>query len=121
LVAAVALRPGHADPAAFTHTPAELAVDTRRLHVLGVEGAGVDFLTQESAHFLAQLFSDLGEANRFELKHIALNGKKSVPTAHRVRHACRACQARLPIGLRCQSLRARTACATCRCAGGARA
>ncbi len=69
LVAAMLLRPGHAEPAAR----ADLAGEFRRVGVFAVrlvrvEGAGGDFLGEEGAHFLAQLlaFRAAGGSDRNE-------------------------------------------------------
>ena len=67
LLAAIFLRPGHAEPA----LGADPAGKFRRVGVFAVglvriEGAGGDFLGEEGAHFLAQLLALLGQADRIE-------------------------------------------------------
>src|SRR3984885_2421217 len=68
-MAAIFLRPGHAEPAAL----ADPAGKFRRVGVFAVglvriEGAGGDFLGEEGAHFLAQLFAFGRQADRIETK-----------------------------------------------------
>jgi len=67
LVAAIFLRPGHAEPAAG----ADLARELRHVGVLAVglerrEGAGGDFLGEEGAHLLAKLLTFFRQADRIE-------------------------------------------------------
>ncbi len=66
-MAAIFLRPGHAEPAAL----ADPAGKFRRVGVLAVglvriEGAGGDFVGEELAHFLAQFLAFGRQADRIE-------------------------------------------------------
>src|SRR6201999_1127642 len=69
LVAAIFLRPGHADPAAL----ADLARKRGHVGVLAAwlerrEGTGGNLLREEGAHLLAKLLAFLREADRIETK-----------------------------------------------------
>ncbi|MGY2914950.1 hypothetical protein ACVWYP_000580 [Bradyrhizobium sp. USDA 3262] len=68
-LAAIFLRPGHAEPA----LGADAAGEFRRVIVLavrrvGIESAGGDFLGEEGAHLLAELLALFRQADRIETK-----------------------------------------------------
>src|SRR5580704_13884417 len=75
LVAAILLRPGHADPAALT----DLARERRHVGVLAVrlerrESAGGDFLREEGAYLFTKLLAFLRQADRIETKGCGHDG-----------------------------------------------
>src|SRR5205085_397506 len=58
LVAAIFLRPGHAEPAARADFAGKFRhVGVFAVRLVRIEGAGGDFFREESAHFLAQLLA----------------------------------------------------------------
>ncbi len=68
-MAAIFLRPGHADPAALADPLRETGnVAVAALRVVRIEGAGGDFLGEEGAHLLAQNFAFARQADRIETK-----------------------------------------------------
>jgi hypothetical protein len=79
-VAAIFLRPGHAEPAALANSAGKF----RRVGVLAVglvriEGAGSDFVCEEFSHFLAQLLAFGRQADRIETKgcgHVLVQSRK---------------------------------------------
>src|SRR6185312_15874234 len=90
LMAAILLRPGHAEPAAF----ADLAGKLRHVGVLAVglvriEGAGGDFLGEEGAHFLAQLLTFFRQADRIETKGCGHYLSRLLRPANRCRFSAR--------------------------------
>src|ERR1700704_2287372 len=66
-MAAIFLRPGHADPAAFADPLGKAGnVAVAALRVMRIEGAGRDFIGEESADFLAQSFAFGRQADGIE-------------------------------------------------------
>ena len=112
LVAAVFLRPGHADPAFGADALAEFAVlGVAVAGPVGHEGAGRDFLGNEGAHFLAQFLALGRQADLVELE-IGAHRLTAPPASARTdwRRAPRPCRrAPRPNGFRCRNRRARRA------------
>ena len=68
-MAAIFLRPGHAEPAALTDPAAEVArVGVFAIRLVRIEGAGGDFVGEKCADFLAQLFAFGRQADRIKTK-----------------------------------------------------
>ena len=69
LMAAILLRPGHADPAALADPSGKLlGVGVFAVGLERVEGAGRDLVGEKRAHFLAQFFAFGRQADRIETK-----------------------------------------------------
>ena len=69
LVAAIFLRPGHAEPAALADPSGKFRrVGVFAVRLVRIEGAGGDLLGEEGAHFLAQLLAFGRQADRIETK-----------------------------------------------------
>src|ERR1051326_4976293 len=66
-MAAIFLRPGHADPAAFADPLGKAGnVVVAALRAVRIEGALCDLLGEKGADFLAQFFAFFGQADRIE-------------------------------------------------------
>ena len=81
-MSAVALRPGHADPALGADAPAEgAAVGIAILRLMRIEGTGRALLRQERAHLRAQRIAFGRQADRIEMQvrrhREATSGQKS--------------------------------------------
>jgi len=67
LMAAILLRPGHADPAALADPAAKLlCIDVFAIGLERVEGAAGNLVGEKRAHFLAQAFAFGRQADRIE-------------------------------------------------------
>ena len=68
-MAAILLRPSHADPALRAHLAGECLRDRkRRAFAVRRERAGLDLLAQEGAHLLAQFLRLGRQVDRVEMK-----------------------------------------------------
>jgi hypothetical protein len=72
-VAAILLRPGHADPAALAHLAGEVGVKTAPRRCAHMRRNRLQFLGEESTHFASQLlgFRHHGRIGKGEERHHA--------------------------------------------------
>ena len=117
-LAAILLRPGHAEPAFGSDAAGEFRrIGVFAVGLVRVEGAGGDFLGQERAHFLAQLLAFFRQADRIETEGCGhrvsrfpfISAKPPAATIRRRRGRPPACQARRPSSFPSRNRRARRA------------
>ena len=134
LVAAIFLRPGHAEPAAGADLSGKFRhVGVFAVRLVRIESAGGDFFRKEGAHFLAQLLAFARQADWIETEGCghcwsrllsgqigAVSARPPAATIHRRRGCIRACRVRPPNNFRNRNRRARPAHAANSDAGCAR-
>ncbi len=128
-LAAIFLRPGHAEPALGADPAGEFRrVGVFAVRLVRIEGAGGDFLGEEGAHFLAQLLALFRQTDRIETKGCGhsrvssrlISARPPAATIHRRRGWRPACRVRRPSSFPSRNRRARPAPAAKTGAGCAR-